>query len=101
MMSVTFLMAFDESGDLPLRVLGETMQKQRSRTAGLGAARELPDTQADRYQLRLDRLSVVQDLFVPEEPGGGFTLWYLPVLLPVPNRGSVTFSRRRIQVMDR
>ncbi|KAA9149191.1 tryptophan dimethylallyltransferase [Amycolatopsis acidicola] len=79
---VEFSLAFDDSGEQAVRILGETYAENpglaSNAAAGLRVFREL----ARSLGCPLDRLEAVRDLFLPAEPEGLFSLWYSLILRP-------------------
>lgn len=72
-----------EVGQPPvLRILGETIARQPSRQANLGAALQLVDTLADRLDLALDRFHQVRQVFLNGDPQHDFAMWFSLVLRP-------------------
>jgi DMATS type aromatic prenyltransferase len=68
MTPIEFSVAFDASGDRSVRLLGEAV--------GSSPARGFLDTVAERLRLTTAKFDAVQDLFLPADANGEFTLWY-------------------------
>jgi hypothetical protein len=79
---VEFSIAFDGNGERAVRVLGETITEIPSDSANLRAALQFLDSMADRFQLSVNGFKTVQDLFLPEQPQGKFSLWHSLILRP-------------------
>jgi DMATS type aromatic prenyltransferase len=79
---VEFSLAFDGTGSPTLRVLVEHLAPEATAYNNLLAARRLTERLAQRYQLPLDRFEVIEDLFLPNEPQGRFSLWHAVVFRP-------------------
>ncbi|MBB5157693.1 tryptophan dimethylallyltransferase family protein [Saccharopolyspora phatthalungensis] len=73
---IEFSVQFDDNGARHLRILAETLPAHPGPAANLRAARNLIDDLADRYDLSLDRLRAVQDLFSGTDPQGKFSWWF-------------------------
>ncbi|MEB3369217.1 tryptophan dimethylallyltransferase family protein [Saccharopolyspora mangrovi] len=73
---IEFSVQVDDGGDRHLRVLAETLPAEPGPAANLRAAQDLVASLAERYDLPLDRLRAVEDLFSPEEPDGTFSWWF-------------------------
>ncbi|WP_245776070.1 tryptophan dimethylallyltransferase family protein [Saccharopolyspora flava] len=73
---VEFSVQVNDGGDRHLRILAETLPADPSPTANLRAAKDLVAALAERYDLPLDRLRAVEDLFSPDEPQGRFSWWF-------------------------
>jgi hypothetical protein len=73
---VEFSIAFDGSGERAIRVLGETIAESPSNSANVRAARQFLDSITERFPVSVDRFQAVQDLYLPEQPHGKFSLWY-------------------------
>ncbi|MFC7339994.1 tryptophan dimethylallyltransferase family protein [Saccharopolyspora griseoalba] len=71
-----FSVQVNDTGQRHLRILAETLPEHPSPTNNLRAARDLVDSLADRYDLQLDKLRAVADLFSPDEPQGLFSWWF-------------------------
>ncbi|MCI2421070.1 tryptophan dimethylallyltransferase [Saccharopolyspora sp. K220] len=65
---VEYSVQFDDDGGRRLRILAETLPEHPGPAANLRAAQDLVDSLASRYDLALDRLRAVQDLFSCAEP---------------------------------
>lgn len=79
---VEFSIAFDEGGGSAVRILGETIAESPGLAANAAAARSFLDVLSTRFNLSLDRFAAVEDLFLPENPLGLFTLWYSLIFRP-------------------
>jgi DMATS type aromatic prenyltransferase len=79
---IEFSVALDHERPPTLRILAETFASHPSAVANLRAARQLLDVWADRFEISLDRFRRVQDLFLPADPQGIFSLWYSLVFRP-------------------
>jgi len=79
---VEFSLAFDDSGNRAVRILGETLPEQPSPTANIDAARRFLTRMAQRLDLTLDRFHAVEDLFLTDDPQGKFALWFSVILRP-------------------
>ncbi len=79
---VEFSVAFDESGDRAVRILGETIPQNPGHAANIHAAKRFLTHMAQRFDLRLDRFQAVEDLFLTERPQGKFALWFSVILRP-------------------
>lgn len=79
---VEFSLAFDRGASPTLRVLVEHIAPEATARKNLLAARRLTERLAQRYQLPLDRFGAIEDLFLPDEPQGRFSLWHAVVLRP-------------------
>ncbi len=79
---VEFSVAFDESGDRAVRILGETIAENPGPAANIEAAKRFLTHMAQRFDLRLDRFAAVEDLFLVDRPQGKFTLWFSVILRP-------------------
>jgi hypothetical protein len=73
---IEFSVQVDDGGGRHLRILAETLPAAPGPAANLRAAQDLVTALAERYDLALDRLRAVEDLFSPEEPRGGFSWWF-------------------------
>lgn len=73
---VEFSMQFESDGNRHLRVLAEKLADEPSPGANLRATRDLLTSLEQRYDLSLDRLRAVEDLFLTDEPQGEFAWWY-------------------------
>ena len=79
---VEFSVAFDESGDRAVRILGETIPENPGPAANIHAAKHFLAHMAQRLDLTLDRFHAVEDLFLTERPKGKFALWFSVILRP-------------------
>jgi hypothetical protein len=79
---IEFSVQFDDNGQRHLRILAETIAAQPSASANLQAAQEFLDNVSREYDLALDRLRSVQELFLAEEPQGKFAWWYSFIFSP-------------------
>ncbi|MEV0088421.1 tryptophan dimethylallyltransferase family protein [Saccharopolyspora sp. NPDC050642] len=79
---VEFSVQFEDNGSRHLRILAETIPAAPGPAANLQAARDLIDALADRYDLSLDRLRSVQDLFSSASPQGKFSWWFSLIFTP-------------------
>jgi DMATS type aromatic prenyltransferase len=68
MTPIEFSVAFDASGERSVRLLGEAV--------GGAPARRFLDTVAEQLQLTTTKFDAVQDLFLPSDISGEFSLWY-------------------------
>ncbi|MEV4644217.1 tryptophan dimethylallyltransferase family protein [Saccharopolyspora sp. NPDC049357] len=73
---IEFSVQVDGGGERHLRILAETLPAAPGPAANLRAAQDLVTALAERYDLALDRLRAVEDLFSPEEPQGRFSWWF-------------------------
>jgi DMATS type aromatic prenyltransferase len=90
---VEFSIAFDESGERAIRILGETIAGTPSAQDNVVAAERFLDHLAQRFQISLDRFNEVRELFLPEQPQGSFAMWYSLILRPhSPPRFKVYFN---------
>lgn len=66
-----------EPGKAPtVRVLAEAIAAQPSRASNLHTSLRLVDRFAENRQLRLDRFHQIRPLFLDEEPGHDFAMWF-------------------------
>lgn len=79
---VEYSIACDAGKPPVLRILGETVAGQPSRTANLGAALQLVDDFADRLDLALERFHRVRQVFFAAEPQNDFAMWFSLVHRP-------------------
>ncbi|TWG07504.1 tryptophan dimethylallyltransferase family protein [Saccharopolyspora dendranthemae] len=73
---VEFSVQVTGSGRPSLRILAETLPADPGPVANLRAAKDLVARLAERYDLPLDRLRAVEDLFSPQDPQGRFSWWF-------------------------
>ncbi|MGP4017668.1 tryptophan dimethylallyltransferase family protein [Saccharopolyspora sp. 5N708] len=73
---IEFSIQFEDDGARHLRILAETLPAHPGPAVNLQAAEDLIDSLAGRYDLSLDRLHSVRDLFSSAEPQGKFSWWF-------------------------
>jgi hypothetical protein len=98
---VEFSLAFDESGQRAVRILGEAVAEEPSHPANIRAARRLLDSLAERFPISLDRFNAVQELFLPAWPQGKFVMWYSFIFRPNRRPGFKVYFNADVQGPDR
>ncbi|MFD4638984.1 tryptophan dimethylallyltransferase family protein [Lentzea sp. NPDC058436] len=77
-----FSVALAQNEPPAVRMIVESLAEQPGRQANVTAALRVLDDLAERHQVRLAKLDLVRDLFLPEDPQGAFAFWYSLIVQP-------------------